>query len=81
MKIRLIGIPMVIGPLLMLFVCLTGCGTRAKPQLHSFESDGCSSFPDGTSSEPVLWRDDCVVHDYAYWKGGTGKELSKTRNL
>ena len=30
MKIRLIGIPMVIGPLLMLFVCVTGCGTRAN---------------------------------------------------
>ncbi|MGI9266331.1 MAG: hypothetical protein ACR2QY_02300 [Akkermansiaceae bacterium] len=22
----------------------------------------------------MLWRDDCVVHDYAYWKGGTWKE-------
>ncbi|MGB0644647.1 MAG: FAD-binding oxidoreductase, partial [Akkermansiaceae bacterium] len=65
---------MAIGPLLMLFVCVTGCGTKITPQLHSFESDGCSSFPDGTASEPVLWRDDCVVHDYAYWKGGTWKE-------
>ena len=74
MKIPLIRIPVAIGPLLMLFVCVTGCGTKIIPQLHSFESDGCSSFPDGTASEPVLWRDDCVVHDYAYWKGGTWKE-------
>ena len=67
MKIRLGKIPVAIGPLLMLFFCVIGCGTMSTPQLLVFKSDGCSSFPDGTRSDPVLWRDDCVVHDYAYW--------------
>ena len=74
MKIPLSKFPVAIGPLLMFFVCVTGCGTMSTPRLLVFESDGCSSFPDGSRSEPVLWRDECVVHDYAYWKGGTWKE-------
>jgi len=35
---------------------------------HEFKSDGCSCFPDGD------WVECCVVHDLAYWMGGTKKE-------
>ena len=74
MKIPLTKIPVAVSPLLMLFVCVTGWGTMSSPQVLEFQSDGCTFYPDGTSSELVLWRDNCVVHDYAYWKGGTWKE-------
>lgn len=51
-------------------------------QLSTFQSDGCSWWPDGTSSDPDLWRECCVVHDIAYWKGGTREErVEADRNL
>ncbi len=39
--------------------------------LRPFESDGCSSFPDGTFQQSELWLSCCTDHDYAYWQGGT----------
>ena len=39
--------------------------------IRPFESDGCSSFPNGTVKQNELWLSCCVAHDYAYWKGGT----------
>jgi hypothetical protein len=39
-----------------------------------FTSDGCSSFPDGTLVEKTLWKNCCVVHDKAYWQGGTKQQ-------
>ncbi len=42
--------------------------------LAPFESDGCSSFPDGTLSQQALWLDCCTAHDLAYWRGGTAAE-------
>ena len=43
----------------------------ADSDLHVFQSDGCSSFPDGTLNKKTLWRDCCVNHDLAYWLGGS----------
>ena len=42
--------------------------------LRPFTTDGCSSFPDGTSEHHSLWSGCCVHHDVAYWKGGTRDE-------
>lgn len=42
--------------------------------LKVFQSDGCSSFPDGTYKEQTLWLSCCIDHDRAYWKGGTYDE-------
>ena len=42
--------------------------------LKPFQSDGCSSFPDGTLKQHKLWRSCCFEHDRSYWKGGTYKE-------
>ena len=36
--------------------------------MKPFKSDGCSMFPD------YKWRDCCVTHDKAYWKGGTKEQ-------
>ncbi len=40
-------------------------------EIQPFESDGCSSFPDGTFEQNDLWLSCCVAHDFTYWKGGT----------
>ncbi len=42
--------------------------------LRPFTTDGCSSFPDGTPSQPNAWHDASVIHDIAYWRGGTFRE-------
>lgn len=39
--------------------------------LRPFTSDGCSVFIDGTYANKTLWRDCCLAHDMAYWRGGT----------
>jgi hypothetical protein len=54
-----------------------GCQTSEKGQaleLADFKSDGCSLFVDGTFKDRELWKDCCVEHDVAYWKGGTAEE-------
>ncbi len=43
----------------------------AAADLKDFTTDGCSSFPDGTIEQKALWKYCCVVHDYAYWQGGS----------
>lgn len=40
------------------------------PRLQPFTSDGCSLFPDQDYQSGQTWCDCCIVHDYAYWKGG-----------
>ncbi len=45
--------------------------------IRPFESDGCSSFPDGTIEQGELWLSCCVAHDYSYWKGGTYQDRVK----
>ncbi len=60
----------------MLALC-PGCQTAEEtdtPQLADFKSDGCSLFIDGTFKDRDLWKDCCVEHDVAYWKGGTAEE-------
>jgi len=43
-------------------------------ELKPFTTDGCSSFPDGTFEHKLLWQNCCVVHDKAYWQGGTAEQ-------
>ncbi|MFC1664881.1 FAD-binding oxidoreductase [Pseudomonadota bacterium] len=66
-------------PLLMTIglIGLSACnlpGSIQPKQLKSFESDGCSLFPDGTPKEPKKWCDCCYAHDISYWKGGTRQQ-------
>ena len=39
--------------------------------IKKFVSDGCSCFPDGN------YRNCCVTHDMAYYKGGTALDRKK----
>lgn len=60
--------------LILLSFVGVSCQTSRPLELSVFRSDGCSGFPDGTISEVDLWKEDCYVHDRAYWVGGTRKE-------
>lgn len=51
----------------LVFVQVSSLASEIRP----FESDGCSSFPDGSFEQNQLWLSCCVAHDRAYWKGGT----------
>jgi hypothetical protein len=80
---------------LCLVVCLTSaCAIASKLEdtIKPFSNDGCSLFPDGSFKQKDLWCDCCVVHDVAYWQGGSDAQrlaadkklracvLSKTHN-
>ena len=56
---------------LTLPVALLVAASVAADELRDFTSDGCSAFPDGTFEEKELWHSCCVVHDLAYWIGGS----------
>jgi hypothetical protein len=51
---------------------------QAELKLKPFETDGCTMFVDGTSSEPTLWRHCCVEHDLRYWFGGSETDMDTT---
>lgn len=59
---------------LLILLSLVLVAQFAYADLKPFESDGCSSFPDGTVFEQELWLGCCQVHDLEYWRGGTYKE-------
>jgi hypothetical protein len=42
--------------------------------LSPFTTDGCSMFPDRSPLSKADWCDCCVLHDFAYWRGGTWDE-------
>lgn len=46
----------------------------AADTLKPFATDGCSMWIDGPPGNPNLWRHCCVVHDFAYWIGGTEEQ-------
>lgn len=44
--------------------------TVSAQGIKSFETDGCTMYPDGTSDNPSLWYHCCLEHDLRYWVGG-----------
>jgi len=64
--------------LMLLFCFPFGCRQAqdldSKLELADFTSDGCSMFIDGTFEKPELWKECCLLHDMAYWRGGTEEE-------
>ena len=61
---------------LVLGLAVVGQGLDSA-ELSPFATDGCSAFPDGTFEQQALWLDCCVVHDLAYWQGGTREQRSE----
>lgn len=58
----------------LFLLCLMLVGSLQADTLKPFTTDGCSAFPDGTPRQQSLWLDCCIVHDLAYWMGGTYEE-------
>lgn len=54
----------------LLAVCALAWATEP---LQAFTTDGCSRFPDRAPGGHSDWCHCCVVHDLAYWRGGTAK--------
>ena len=57
-----------------LAITLLFCGFAFAGDIHDFTSDGCSLFPDGNIKDRGLWCQCCLVHDIAYWQGGTKED-------
>ena len=58
-----------------LLAALGGCAaTPSTESLQAFTTDGCSRFPDRAPNGKSDWCHCCVVHDLAYWRGGTSEE-------
>lgn len=50
-------------------------GACAAPAtLQPFSTDGCSLFPSRALIGAADWCSCCLVHDLAYWRGGTAEE-------
>ncbi len=45
--------------------------------MKAFTSDGCSLFPDGTPKDRAKWCECCLLHDIAYWQGGSEEDRNK----
>ena len=56
------------------FGCRDAGELEPKLELADFTSDGCSLFIDGTFANPELWKECCLLHDMAYWRGGAEEE-------
>ena len=42
-------------------------------ELANFSRDGFSLFLDGNFEDPELWKECCILHDIAYWRGVSKK--------
>jgi hypothetical protein len=49
-------------------------------ELKKFETDGCTSFVDGTLENRTLWQHCCLMHDMKYWYGGDQFDQDKADN-
>ena len=48
--------------------------TKSADAILPFSTDGCSLFPDRALIGKADWCECCVVHDLAYWRGGTADD-------
>ncbi len=62
----------VVATMVGMSVVLLGCATPKG--LQPFTTDGCSQFPDRAVGGGAEWCRCCLVHDLAYWRGGTADE-------
>lgn len=66
----------------LILIFSLNCKAFSGLNVIPFETDYCTSFPEGTKEEPNLWAHCCVEHDLYFWAGGTKEERSEVdRNL
>lgn len=65
----------------LLAACATAptSGSASPPasDLSDFTTDGCSMYPDRSTSTGKDWCSCCVAHDRAYWRGGSEADRLK----
>jgi hypothetical protein len=66
-----------VGVSVLLTALTAGAEPKAGTRLQPFTTDGCSRFPDRAPGGHADWCHCCVVHDLAYWRGGTEDERLK----
>lgn len=62
---------------LIAILFLNSCAVMAALELKPFKTDYCTGFPEGTISQPELWKHCCLNHDLHFWIGGTREERSQ----
>jgi hypothetical protein len=55
-------------------VALLFCHCAWEPKIAAFTTDGCTLSPEQSPLGLHNWRDCCIEHDLAYWKGGSEEE-------
>jgi len=70
---------LIVWPMLSIAAVLS-CSSPSS--IKPFATDGCSLFPDRSLISQRDWCSCCVVHDLAYWRGGTAEQrLNADREL
>lgn len=59
---------------LVLTFALPFFASAQAEELLPFETDYCTGYPEGTWSQPELWKHCCLEHDLYFWAGGTKAE-------
>ena len=59
------------------FWCREAVELEPKFEIADFTNDGCGLLIDGTFANPKLSKECCLLHDMAYWPGGTEKERNQ----
>ncbi len=60
--------------LLSINIILCSCSIWAQTDLRKFNTDYCTNYPEGTPSQPELWKNCCLVHDMFMWVGGNTQD-------
>ena len=60
-------------------ITLNSCSSSRA--LKPFTSDGCSLFPDHSTTNNEDWCECCVEHDKFYWQGGTEEERAQADSI
>ena len=58
------------GLLTVILLLLNITAVSAEENLHPFETDYCTNYPEGTRNQPELWKHCCLLHDMKFWAGG-----------
>jgi hypothetical protein len=65
---------------MLLFLTLFSLPSWSNSQsgLVPFETDFCTSYPEGTLRHPDQWKHCCIEHDLYFWAGGSSQDREKT---
>ncbi len=62
----------------ILFILFLTSNHVFAESLTRFQTDYCTNYPEGTPSQPNLWKNCCLMHDLFFWAGGTKNEREET---